>query len=169
MTDLRRRPGETDAAWWHRLASLCRECMNEEGRRRDPEALAERIATTEGHAHSPAPLDPADVPEVVHLAGTALTMHGTHVRQRCAWCGYVLIDQDLTRVAVAVEPGQEPGPYPTWEAGAFVAVFDTGGFAGYRIIEVESPEDSRVPDGSCMLLPPEMTLMPAPSPEEMDP
>lgn len=125
-----------------------------------------------------------EIPEIVHLAGPDITMNA-HLRQRCVWCGYVLIDQDLTRIGYQIcgkptavrfptdeqcqlDPGHEgdhdPEPHPrtppTWPVSGFVAVFDAGGFCGYRI--VEAPEGGLVPEGACLLLPPELTLTPEP-------
>jgi hypothetical protein len=59
---------------------------------------------------------------VTHIAANDITIGGQRLRQRCAWCGAVLIDYDLTRVAVQVEPGEEPQPPGTWPVGALVRV-----------------------------------------------
>jgi hypothetical protein len=42
-------------------------------------------------------------------AGT-VTRDGRYVRQRCAWCGAVLIDEDLQRFNSPVEDAGEPLP-----------------------------------------------------------
>lgn len=69
---------------------------------------------------------------------------GSRVRQRCSWCGAVLIDYDLTRIAVPV--GQEPGGPGMWETGRLV--FHAGG-----VSYVVAHEDGRdLPAGACALL-----------------
>lgn len=55
---------------------------------------------------------------VVHIAGPDIRI-GEHLRQRCAWCGTVLVDYDLTRIAVPI--GQDPTP-GTWPVGGLVEV-----------------------------------------------
>lgn len=57
--------------------------------------------------------------EIVHIAGAKVEVGGRWLRQLCAWCGYTLIDYDLTRIAVPVGQDQTP---PTWTIGALVAV-----------------------------------------------
>jgi hypothetical protein len=48
------------------------------------------------------------VTALVHIAGLKVKV-GTRLRQRCAWCGAVLADYDLTRVAVWPPP--QPGEH----------------------------------------------------------
>ena len=55
---------------------------------------------------------------VVHIAGPDVTIDN-QLRQRCAWCGAVLIDYALERIAVP--EGQDPRP-GTWPVGALVEV-----------------------------------------------
>ena len=38
-----------------------------------------------------------------HLAGPLIS-YGDHQRQRCLWCGFALIDQDLSRMAFQIPP-----------------------------------------------------------------
>lgn len=57
---------------------------------------------------------------VTHIAGIDVTIGtdgGDLMRQRCAWCGEVLLEYNLARVAVPV--GQE-GPPATFPIGSFV-------------------------------------------------
>lgn len=66
---------------------------------------------------------------VVHIAGVDVTV-GDRYRQRCSWCGAVLFDYDLTRLAVQTPEGWDdmtdeqkaaavkPG---AWPIGALVA------------------------------------------------
>lgn len=55
---------------------------------------------------------------VVHIAGLDVQI-GTQLRQRCAWCGAVLFDYALDRIAVP--EGQDPRP-ATWTVGALIEV-----------------------------------------------
>lgn len=59
---------------------------------------------------------------MIHIAGEPVTV-GTQLRQRCSWCGAVLIDVDLANVGMMVA-GPEPvdREYPTWPAGGLVGV-----------------------------------------------
>jgi hypothetical protein len=93
--------------------------------------------------------------EIIHLAGPAITFQA-HVRQRCSWCGYVLIDQDLTRIAVPIEDAGKP--FPTWGFETFVGVVTTGGFSASRHVPDDPEDRTKVPAGSCMGLPVDLTL-----------
>jgi hypothetical protein len=53
------------------------------------------------------------VTAIAHLAGQVVEI-GPHMRQRCVWCGSALVEYDLTRIAIQVEPGQEPEKPATW-------------------------------------------------------
>lgn len=64
---------------------------------------------------------------IVHIAGPDIQVNA-QLRQRCAWCGAVLIDYALERIAVP--EGQDPRP-GTWPVGA--------------LIEVDGPVSSIVP------------------------
>ena len=61
--------------------------------------------------------------EQIHIAGVAVRV-GTLLRQRCAWCGDVLIDLDLVNIAVAPNEDGSPGDGP-------------GTFAPYALIAVD--------------------------------
>ena len=56
---------------------------------------------------------------VTHIAANDVTIGGRRLRQRCAWCGAVLLDYDLSRIAVA---GDEWSPPATWPVGRLVRV-----------------------------------------------
>lgn len=45
---------------------------------------------------------------VVHIVGLDITV-GTQLRQRCGWCGAVILDQDLALVAVQLQPCPDCG------------------------------------------------------------
>lgn len=54
-----------------------------------------------------------------HIAGPTVTVEERWIRQRCAWCGYILANYDLDRVAVPIGQTGAPG---TWPDGAIVMV-----------------------------------------------
>lgn len=76
---------------------------------------------------------------VTHIAAQHITVNDRYLRQRCGWCGDILIDYDLARTAVPV--GTDPTP-ATWPVGALVRV---DGPASWVI------EGERLPDNSCAL------------------
>lgn len=55
---------------------------------------------------------------VVHIAGPHVQV-GIQLRQRCGWCGALLLDYALDRIAVPA--GQDRTP-ATWPAGELVEV-----------------------------------------------
>lgn len=55
---------------------------------------------------------------VVHIAGPDIQV-GAQLRQRCAWCGAMLLDYALDRIAVP--EGQNPRP-ATWQVGELIEV-----------------------------------------------
>lgn len=78
---------------------------------------------------------------VTHIAGPPITISDRYLRQRCAWCGEVLAEYDLARIAVPV--GQDPTP-ATWSAGALVTVDGNASWA---------TEAERLPDDACAVNP----------------
>lgn len=92
---------------------------------------------------------------VVHIVGLDVQV-GTRVRQRCAWCGAIIEDIDHANVAVPVD--QDPGPCPTWEIGALVAI------DGNHRYVVAHEDGAKLPPGSCALLDPEVTGSPPVTP-----
>jgi hypothetical protein len=82
---------------------------------------------------------------ITHIAGLRIET-GPLVRQRCAWCGAVLVDADLTMIAFEVDdPSKTIG---TWPPGAQV--------------HVDGPASSihagdQLPDDSCAALDPAVT------------
>lgn len=87
---------------------------------------------------------------LVHIAGRQLQVNN-RLRQRCSWCGTVLADYDLERVAVMVQPGEEPAPPAMWEEGALIAV---DGGASW----VEPPDGEKLPEGACALIDDDVTV-----------
>ena len=87
----------------------------------------------------------------VHLAGIPVTVSPGFMRQRCSWCGTILIDYDLSRIKV---PAGDPFPPSSWPTGVFIAM--EGPFS--RVVESGDIDDAqRIPDGSCMLIDPSAT------------
>jgi hypothetical protein len=83
---------------------------------------------------------------VTHIAGVDVMIGGRRLRQRCAWCGAVLLDYDLTRVAML---GDDPEPPATWPPG--------------RLVRVDGPmsttleEEEELPDDACASVHDEVT------------
>lgn len=65
---------------------------------------------------------------ITHIAGTVVHVN-TLMRQRCGWCGAVLIDENLDHVMVMSDDPARAS-VPTWEVGTFVAV---SGAASWQI------------------------------------
>lgn len=84
---------------------------------------------------------------VIHIAGPEVTV-GDQLRQRCCWCGALLLDYHLTRIAVPV--GADPRP-AVWPAGELVAV------DGALQHIVEHVDGTDLPNGACGVLDPEVT------------
>lgn len=75
---------------------------------------------------------------IIHIAGPDIRVD-TLLRQRCAWCGELLLDYDLDRIAVP--EGCDPTP-SVWTVGKLVAV---DGNASW-----EMPDSGNsLPDESC--------------------
>lgn len=92
---------------------------------------------------------------VVHLSGATVFV-GTVMRQRCAWCGALLIDDDLATMQVAVVAGEEPRPPSGFEENTFVAV--EGDDRSTKVMwAVPPPPDRRLPEGACAALDPAVT------------
>lgn len=83
----------------------------------------------------------------VHVAGLQLRI-GNRLRQRCAWCGAVLVDYDLERTAAPV--GQDPTP-GTWETGVLVQVDD-----GVSVV-LDDGMGAELPADACARLDDEVT------------
>ncbi len=85
---------------------------------------------------------------VIHIAGNDVQVN-VQLRQRCAWCGALLIDYALDRIAVPT--GTDPRP-ATWPPGELVAI--DGGLS----YVVDHEDGQPLPDGSCGKLDPEVTV-----------
>lgn len=85
---------------------------------------------------------------VIHIAGPDIAI-GPLLRQRCAWCGAVLLDYDLR--CVAVPEGQDPTP-ATWPVGELIAV---DGPTSWVVPHVDG---DRLPVTACAQLDPGVTI-----------
>jgi len=84
----------------------------------------------------------------IHIAGMPVWIGDRWMRQRCAWCGEVLLNYDLSLVAVPVGQESDPG---TWEIGALVLM--DGGMAAV----VPHADGDPLPDEACAKRDPEVT------------
>lgn len=103
----------------------------------------------------------------IHIVGLDVTIEGPegpHRRQRCGWCGALIKDEPLGRMAWPLRPdGSDPGPPAPLEIGVLVAVQMFGDVA--RMVHVVTPDTwpgaaegkPRLPEGCCALLDPEVT------------
>ena len=76
---------------------------------------------------------------IIHIAGLDIQV-GSKLVQRCAWCGALLVNYDLERIAVPV--GQDPRP-ATWEIGRLVAI------DGAVSCTVAHTDGDSLPEGTC--------------------
>jgi hypothetical protein len=84
---------------------------------------------------------------ITHIAGVQVQV-GSRLRQRCSWCGAVLCDYDLQRIAVL--EGQDPRP-GMWETGALVEVDGNASFV------VEHMDGAELPPEACAQLDDDVT------------
>lgn len=85
---------------------------------------------------------------VVHIAGNDLRV-GAQLRQRCAWCGAVLIDHDLSTLMVPA--GQEDRAPATWPVGGLVEL------DGPLSVAIAHNDGDRLPTNACAQLDHELT------------
>jgi hypothetical protein len=88
------------------------------------------------------------VTAITHIAGAQVQV-GSRLRQRCSWCGAVLCDYDLVRIAVP--EGQDPTP-GMWQPGALVRVEGPASFI------VEHEDGAELPADACAQLDDEVTV-----------
>lgn len=86
---------------------------------------------------------------VTHIAGTVVTVEDRYLRQRCSWCGAILVDYDLTHLAYTSDTPVEQRHPATWPVGQLVTV--DGG------LSFVLDEGVGLPDWSCALLDPTAT------------
>lgn len=99
---------------------------------------------------------------LVHLAGTPVRV-GSVIRQRCAWCGAVIDEIDIDRVAVhSTDPvrfvDDDGNPLLRWDGLVAIEQHDERAVIGSTAKwKVEPPDDHDIPEDSCMALPNEAT------------
>ena len=92
------------------------------------------------------------------MAGPVITF-GSVSRQRCSWCGALIDEKDMTRIAVQIpEDGSDPLPLAWWEVGGLVAVSGSNPRVS-SAVEPELSEDETMPDGSPVYKAPERSCM----------
>lgn len=80
---------------------------------------------------------------MVHIIGLDLKIEGRYHRQRCAWCGTKLIDEDFANMAMP-EPWIEPKGFPV---SRLVRVIE----GNPRVFELLNDTD-KLPDDACAIL-----------------
>lgn len=89
--------------------------------------------------------------EIIHFAGPVCTF-GTISRQRCQWCGALIQEYDLTKVAI------EEASRPPERQGKPLEADDLSWWDGLVSVDgnwraaVDEPEDQKAPERSCMVL-----------------
>jgi hypothetical protein len=99
--------------------------------------------------------DPQEVLTLTHLAGPDAAVEvdadrpelGRHLRQRCVWCGILLVDKHLDG---------DVGEDDVWLAGEMVRHFLQEAEADWVPVPYDEAADD-IPFDSCMLLPLELT------------
>ena len=85
---------------------------------------------------------------VSHVAGVPIN-HAGRVRQRCAWCGTLILDK---------EQGHPTWPVPMWVQLIGADEIGQGGqWTAYPISIDNTVGDESIPPNACLRLPPEST------------
>jgi hypothetical protein len=96
--------------------------------------------------------------DLVHLAGPPIRAANV-IRQRCAWCGALLDEKDLDRIAMRVgDPplvDEDGKPTGGWVGLVGVSTNADGSFVA--MWAVPEPDDEKIPKDSCMALDPAVT------------
>lgn len=88
---------------------------------------------------------------VIHIVGTDVQV-GSRRRQRCAWCGAILADEDLSMMGWQLNAdGTDPGPPGLWPIGGLLA--HDG--AVWWIVDHE--DGANLPPECCAELPDDLT------------
>jgi hypothetical protein len=89
--------------------------------------------------------------EIIHFAGPICTF-GTISRQRCQWCGALIQEYDLERVAIQESsrpPERQGKPVEPSELGWWGGLVSVD---GNWMAAVDEPLDQKAPERSCMML-----------------
>lgn len=95
---------------------------------------------------------------VVHIAAAPVEV-GNQLRQRCGWCGAMLLDYDLCNLGIHVGDDRRP---PMWGPGELVSVNGGASFV------VEHIDGDDVPSNCCAAVDPAVTGLVAPSTDDDD-
>lgn len=93
---------------------------------------------------------------VTHVAGLSVTFaspEGPILRQRCAWCGAMLVDVNLGMVMFPIE--QDDKTVPTWEVFSMVRV--NGIHSSSVEDQLLASGETKVPEDCCMWIDPQVT------------
>lgn len=83
-----------------------------------------------------------------HIAGLRVEIGEQYIRQRCAWCGTLMVEHDRSRIAF--QDGDSTD-LPTWEIGAVIRT------DGNVTSIVEHVDGESLPDDACIKLDPAVT------------
>ncbi len=86
--------------------------------------------------HSDTEAKNGDIPGVIHRAGIPITVNRRWVRQRCSWCGEILISRDLLQ-SKDLDVGK-------FRPDSWVQVFN-------GLSRCVAPPTANIPNGSCLL------------------
>lgn len=92
--------------------------------------------------------------EIIHFPGQVMTF-GSVARQRCMWCGALIEEKDLDRIAI------EEASRPPERQGKPLEVDDLAWWRDLVAVDgnwksiVEHPADGKAPERSCMRLMPQ--------------
>lgn len=95
------------------------------------------------------------LPETVHIAGPDMSVDGV-MRQRCAWCGALLLEYNLANIMVQVEPGETAMAPAMFAPGVHVRVAGVWPVMHVAVEPEVHPPDAEhpgafvIPENSCM-------------------
>ena len=101
-----------------------------------------------------------------HVASNDVSVSDRWVRQRCVWCGLLLVDVDVTRIAMPIEQYDEALQGVDRNDGAAVLRALVSVWPAGRLVDVSGTnptvttlldESDRFPDDACMALDPAVT------------
>lgn len=84
---------------------------------------------------------------MVHIAAQDCTIDGRYARQRCGWCGAILIDEDLAKMMTVVTDDDQDRRFPFFKTGALVRIDEGDGVTHRSVIT-----DERLPDDCCAVM-----------------
>lgn len=93
-----------------------------------------------------------DVPPdmgIVHIAGAQMVMFGRYLRQRCDWCGVILLEYDLERVMVSGPDKRMPAMWPVQS----LILVDGNMATEWEKVPVEGTTDIKLPMNACAFNP----------------